>query len=360
MKKKRVVTSGEICPFCSGTNTILFGSVPRKNKKLKKYYCKNCEIFYTENSSIKITDKNIIHQGLDYLRFYVIDENFSLKWLRVFEGLNPANSNESKIVICENELTINCVDSDQGKSYLLNFDGSPIFRFVLLNAKQKKFIGKKNEKNIVWRIDIYGRIFSLIRLGILSENMLMYFTQYITELTRLDYCLDLSGVTPICAMKLFRNTRKPEQWITRKNEVETLYYGDYSVKNNRRLLIRIYEKIREITKKKKTELFPDYLEYDSVARIEFEIRNETIKEHSFTLPDALISDKLKSFLQSVSHTRYTDFRYDFSSIRTEKRRKISEEATISYFLPRMKTIVQQLKKHNISEKKLMEIMKKCF
>jgi hypothetical protein len=63
-------------------------------------------------------------------------------------------------------------------------------------------------------------------------------------------------------------------------EIETQYYWD-TQKRNKRQIIRVYNKIREIQKNKKNKNYQGYLEQDCVTRIELEIRSELAKNRYY-------------------------------------------------------------------------------
>lgn len=60
-------------------------------------------------------------------------------------------------------------------------------------------------------------------------------------------------------------------------ELETYYIWEYQKKLNKWLLIRIYDKVKDIKKKNKQKLYSDYLNQENLTRIELEFRNDITK-----------------------------------------------------------------------------------
>jgi hypothetical protein len=46
---------------------------------------------------------------------------------------------------------------------------------------------------------------------------------------------------------------------------------------NKRYIVRVYDKLKDIIEKKKTNLYQNYLQEDAVTRVELEIRPELAK-----------------------------------------------------------------------------------
>jgi hypothetical protein len=50
---------------------------------------------------------------------------------------------------------------------------------------------------------------------------------------------------------------------------------------NKRYIVRVYDKLKDIIEKKKTKLYQNYLLEESVTRVELEIRPELAKNISY-------------------------------------------------------------------------------
>jgi hypothetical protein len=194
----------------------------------------------------------------------------------------------------------------------------------------------------------------------LTSQHLLWFSRYNCQLTRFDYCIDIKNKTPEQMATTIYNSRRPNQLYTKKQLIETLYYGEYSIKTNRTLLIRFYEKKIEIQKRDKIDIYPDYLKYSNVTRLEFEVRNESIKNYRLTFYDLFNAEKLAQFMQSITNTRYLTFGRTFSKMSLEQVQRVSQDAAISYYQPRLVSIMRSMNRLRISDKQKMRIIHLAF
>lgn len=343
-----------LCPHCGSERTKKNGF----NKGQTQYFCNFCGKYFQKNLLKLLQKDQILHSGLDFLRFYITSTKFHCFCKTNLFYTDSDNTNETKIRLFNMELQAIEIDTDQGRTYMLNYDGSPIMQWTLLSTKQKKFIGYTPESN-VYKISVYGRFFALMRLGIVPESLIENFNRYQPELTRVDYCLDVLGFTPEQSRKFFYSSRTPSKSIFGQDgELETIYFGRTSIKENRRLLIRLYDKKRDIVKKKKMELYADYLaKSEPVTRVEFEIRNETLKEHKMAFEDVFNLFKFQAFMQAITHTKHRLFAHDFSFLTTTAYRKEHREATLEYLMPRLASLLEQTDRLGFTREELLNSLR---
>lgn len=143
-----------------------------------------------------------------------------------------------------------------------------------------------------------------------------------SPLKRFDICLDL-----LISIDKLLDFFKPgmQKWAVFRWEwweTETLYIWDKQKAQNKRQLIRIYDKKKDIMKKRKDALYPDYLVEKNVTRIELEVRRELAQ--NYTYEELLIPENLFSLLKNYleKHTSIFD-KLDIQSISLYKPRVTS-------------------------------------
>lgn len=79
----------------------------------------------------------------------------------------------------------------------------------------------------------------------------------------------------------------------KKWSIETRYIWESNKYRNKRQIIRIYDKILDITKKNKHKLYKEYLAEEYVTRLELEVRSELARNIDYT---ELFSDVILSWI----------------------------------------------------------------
>ena len=205
-------------------------------------------------------DKIIIHFWLDHLEIF-----WTFKYENeYFEKLDFDNSNYSefwKFIITKNEV--------KKYKYKITFtkDNYTIFSYY-------KGLKKVNWVNIETKdyICIYSTAFKLLE----KENILSFLKNFeLKHLRRFDICMDFN----IHIEELLKFFKEPNTWKIYKKSwnIETKYFWELRNTLNKRQIIRVYNKIKDIIEKKKLKLYPDYLSFWEVTRVELEIRQELAK-----------------------------------------------------------------------------------
>lgn len=134
----------------------------------------------------------------------------------------------------------------------------------------------KSEKQPVWTRDyivVYSTAFKLM-----EYEEIAYFLEYYFDLKhcrRFDICIDLK----IDIENVLNYFNDYDTWREYKKSwfIETRYMWEVKNSQNKRQIIRIYDKKKDILVKRKTLLYENYLNLNYVTRIELEIRQELAK-----------------------------------------------------------------------------------
>lgn len=126
---------------------------------------------------------------------------------------------------------------------------------------------------------VYGKA-----LRILTLEQILEFIEANIEiqyLRRLDLALDIQyDIADVIAE--FRELRqKGWQHFWDHGKLETYTIGDRNPVKNRNLFIRVYDKVAEIYADKLQKLYPEYLTWESVTRVELEFRPDLCKNLPF-------------------------------------------------------------------------------
>lgn len=211
-----------------------------------------------------MTDNKILHFWLDHLEIY-----WTFKDEALFDSLDFDNSNYAEFE--EYNITKNEVSKFQYK-IIFTKDNYSLFAYY-------KWIPKDAKHPIATKdyIVFYSTAFKLLEL-----EEILYFLQTYLDLKhnrRFDICIDIKEDIDVL-LKKFNNYTTWREY--RKSwKTETIYIWEVSNVLNKRQLIRIYNKIKDIVKKKKTKLYGAYLLEDYVTRVELEIRQELAKNINY-------------------------------------------------------------------------------
>lgn len=138
----------------------------------------------------------------------------------------------------------------------------------------------RSEKQPVWTKDyitIYSTAFKLMEY----EEILWFLERYfdLKHCRRFDICIDLK----VDIEELLKYFNDYNTWREYKKswKLETKYIWEVKNSLNKRQLIRVYDKYKDIVAKKKLKLYEDYLIEKSITRIELEVRQELAKNRSY-------------------------------------------------------------------------------
>lgn len=243
-------------------------------------------------ANIEILNPNdyIIHFGLDHLEVY-----WTFKYeSEYFDMFDFDNSNYWELN--EYKFTKNEVPKYKYKIIFTKGDYS-LFAYYKWRPK--------DDKQPVWTRDyivVYSTAFRLM-----EYEEIAYFLEYYFKLNhcrRFDICIDLKMdidtiLSDFNEYKTWREYKK--SWF-----IETKYIWEVKDSLNKRQLIRVYNKKKDILVKRKTKLYEDYLNLDNVTRIELEVRQELAKNKYYQdlFDDNLLIWIFKNYL--YKHTKIFD------------------------------------------------------
>lgn len=138
----------------------------------------------------------------------------------------------------------------------------------------------RSKKQPVWTNDyitIYSTAFKLM-----EYDEIIYFLDFYLNLKhcrRFDICIDLK----IDIDDLLKHFNNYETWREYKKswKLETRYIWEVRNSLNKRQLIRIYDKLKDIVVKKKIKLYENYLIEKNITRVELEVRQELAKNLNY-------------------------------------------------------------------------------
>lgn len=209
---------------------------------------------------VKNLNNKIIHFWLDHLEIFgtfKYENDF-------FDKLDFDNSNYSEF----EDYTIT-------KSEVKKYKYKIIFtknNYTLFSYY--KWLNKKDWVNIATKdyICIYSTAFKLLNYQEIFALIKNFELKY---LRRFDICIDFN----IDIEKLLKFFKEPLTWKIYKKSwrIETKYFWEIKNSLNKRQIIRIYDKFKDIVEKKKLKLYEDYLEVWDITRVELEVRQELAK-----------------------------------------------------------------------------------
>lgn len=172
----------------------------------------------------------------------------------------------------------------------------------------------------------------------------------IVSIRRLDIAMDLK-IRLHDLLKRFKTMQlkdwvfnfKCKWWVItdKQGNIQTYYIWAKKLEDNKNLLIRLYDKIADIKAKDKQALYPEYLQEESISRVECEFRQWLCEWIQFS--DLYSSEFIKQLFTSYisKHSDYFDYKW-FEKISVFKRKKwvlitdltneqILKERTLSMF-----------------------------
>lgn len=251
-----------------------------------------------KNAKLKeqLRKADVLRSGCDYLRLNF--KNPIPFFDRILEQINTTNTNFVNIDGLTYEklflsswpcLKVSTVSQEQA---------IPIFLFNLF--------WNWFSKNWYWRLDFYGMFFRMFELGELLGDPIArvkWFLQDKTSenplVTRYDFCYDLfyKNKTPLPKRQKFfkkdlltwdekinKKTKHYEIWAWNTRESWSL-----GSKSNKRYVIRMYDKVLDVSSKGKQWFYWDYFWYESVHRFEVQFGSHFCKPHTLEYLDVLVS-----------------------------------------------------------------------
>lgn len=205
----------------------------------------------------------IIHFWLDHLEIYGKAKNEE-----IFEKLDFDNSNYSEFwqfMILKTEVKkykYKIIFSKDNYVLFSYYKGLKKWEWVNITTRDYVCFYSTSFK-ILW----YENIFALLKNFELKH------------IRRFDICLDLT----LNIEELLKFFKEPWTSKTYKKswKIETKYFWEIKNSLNKREIIRIYNKLKDLVEKKKLKLYKDYLNFPEITRIELEIRQELAKNIDF-------------------------------------------------------------------------------
>ncbi len=157
------------------------------------------------------------------------------------------------------------------------------YKIIFLKDNHSLFAYYKGDKNLEWyiktkdHITIYSTAFRILDMHEIYSFLNRNFN--LKHCRRFDICMDLK----IDINELLKYFDEVKTWkeYKKNSNIETRYYWQVKNSLNKRYIIRIYDKIKDIIEKDKCLLYQNYLSEDFVTRVELEIRPELAKNISF-------------------------------------------------------------------------------
>lgn len=222
-----------------------------------------------------ILNKNdIFNFNVDEIEIFWTFSNYR----KLFEWVNDSNSD----YIIFNEFTLKKTQRLKNYEFKVDFfkNNVPCFAF---------YIWKKLNSKITTRdyFIVYWSAFQLFELNEIIDFIDTYLLLDSVDLSkwkrnntlkRFDLALDLKKNILEIVKNFTKLTQKWAKFYWESWKLETKYIWDKQIRNNKSLVIRLYDKIEDIKKKNKQMLYPDYLLEENITRIEIEFRQELLKE----------------------------------------------------------------------------------
>lgn len=205
----------------------------------------------------------ILHFWLDHLEIYG-----SFKDEEIFEKLDYDNSNYWEL----SDYTFTKNEAPKYKyKIIFSKDNYSLFAYYKWDKNLKGHIKTKDH------ITIYSTAFRLLW----KEEIFSFLKEYLDlkHCRRFDICLDLK-IDIDELLKYFDNLKTGREY-KKEWRMETRYYWQVKNSMNKRYIVRVYDKLKDIIEKKKTNLYQNYLQEDNVTRVELEIRPELAKNISY-------------------------------------------------------------------------------
>jgi hypothetical protein len=221
---------------------------------------------------MKLKQTDIFNFNVDEIELYGTFSNYET----LIEWVNSTNSDFIKFL----DFTVKKSDNLKDYHFKLEFwkNNYPCYAFYVwkqLNAKIKTrdyFIVYWSAFKIIELNEIVDFIDTYLELDYIDQKKWNRFN----TLKRFDLAIDIKKDISEIVKNFNDLTQKWAKYFWNKWELETYYIWEYKKRNNKRLLIRIYDKLKDIKQKQKQDLYGDYLLEENITRIELEFRKELI------------------------------------------------------------------------------------
>ena len=213
---------------------------------------------------IKNIEEHIFHFGLDHLEIYA--------------------TSKDELLMTSDEVEKIC-------GYYIRRVSVEKYLYKIIFYKDK--YDYENNKNHlfayykwIWTLSIPTRDYIIIYstwFRLISEDKILFFLDQfnLLQTKRFDIAVDiLKDIQEV--LNTFKEiNQKSAVFNWTKWEIETLYIWEKKYSKNKRQLIRVYDKIKDIRNKKKNEIYANYLVNEPITRIEIEVRSELAKNVYF-------------------------------------------------------------------------------
>lgn len=244
-----------------------------------------------KNIDILIKDAEKIRSWIDYLRL-----NF-LKRVPYFDDfLSKLDYDNSNFAVDDNDFLYVKMKMSTGPALLVStiYNDEPV-PIMLYNVFQNGI------KSKYARLDFYGSYFRLEEVWFFEPFWFKWFLEEITSedptISRIDYCFDFFYKNHCLlpkAQSLFGKVSRDQAIYTfgRWDVVNSWAIGS---KSSKRVVLRMYDKLQDISVKNKFNLYQDYLEYSSVHRFEVQYGPSFVRGFSISSLDHLLHKVLSTF-----------------------------------------------------------------
>ncbi len=263
----------------------------------------------TTNKNYDIQN-DIIHFWLDHLEVYWTFK----KEDDYFDKLDFDNSNYWELE--EYNFTKNEVPKYKYK-IIFSKDNFTLFAYY-------KWIPKWWKQNVDTKdyIVVYSTAFKLMEYEEIAYFLEVFFD--LKHCRRFDICIDIKNDINT----ILNYFSEHDTWREYKKSwfIETRYIWEVKNSLNKRQLIRIYDKKKDLLVKRKTKLYEDYLDIENITRIEVEIRQELAKNKYYQdlFDNSLLIWIFKNYL--YKHSKIFDcIDWEKVKLKYREKRKLNKE-----------------------------------
>lgn len=252
-----------------------------------------------------------VRTWLDYLRL-----NFKQKidfFERLFVWLNTTNSN----FIVQDSFTYEKINLPTGHALKISTVYNDIPVPIMLFQIFKSWCVSTG----YGRLDFYGMFFRLVELGEIPSDYIQWIknfvyskTSEVPQITRVDYCFDMF----YSEFQVFQSYTKFFTEVNKSSKIYEISTGAWiqsrSVwsKTAKRYVIRMYDKLLDISSKWKQRFYGDYLKNKSVHRFEVQFWPHFCRWYYLNTMDQMMN-KMNSFLWITEATFEWSMFYEYDN-----------------------------------------------
>lgn len=234
-----------------------------------------------KETTLSILD-NILHFWLDHLEVYAtckLEKD-------LFEKLDFDNSNYWELE--DYSFTKNEVPKHKYK-IIFTKENYSLFAYYKWDKDLPGIIKSKD------KLVIYSTAFKLLTYDEILYFLEWYFT--VRKCFRFDVCIDINLDTDYI-LEHFTNLNTGKEY-KKGWSIETRYIWVANRYKNKRLIIRVYNKILDIHEKHKHKLYKEYLAEKFVTRLELEVRSELAKNITYkeVFDNTILSSIFKNYFR---------------------------------------------------------------